>query len=97
MSAFEATIRVGEVQVEVAEDERGKKYQANLVLGVLALAPAGPQQVIPIPLGALKVPLDKDSIGSVIQSLQSAYDAMEKRPDLQIASNLDGLPDGLPR
>lgn len=88
ISAFDATIRVGEASVHALEDENGKTYEAQLVLGVMAVAPAGPQQIIPIPLGLLRVPLNKDSITSLIDELSAVNLKMESRPDIQVATNL---------
>lgn len=94
MSAFEATIRLGEIGVGVPDAEEGKKYQANLIMGVLALTQVGPNQVLPIPLGTLIAPLDKATVGTLIQGLQEAHDQMDKKPDIHIASDLSGLPNG---
>jgi hypothetical protein len=91
MSAFDATIRVGEASVAVLEDPQGKKTEAHLILGVLAVAPVGPGQAIPIPLGVLRVPVDKRSITQLRKELEQAEEQMEERSDIQIATSLDGV------
>lgn len=82
MSAFDATIRVGEASVQVLEDEQGRSFEAHLILGVLAVAPVGPGQAIPIPLGILRIPLDKNSTHQLSKSLQEAEEKLQERPNI---------------
>lgn len=88
MSVFEATINVSNVAAEVIEDESGKKFAANLVLGVQAFAPVGPNQLLPIPIGLLRAPFDKQSLKNLITHLQEAHDQLDEHSDIAIATDL---------
>lgn len=70
MSLFEATIRVVETDVEVIGGENDVHYEQALVLHTATLAPVGPNQAILVPIGTVKVPLDKDSTDKLIKQLQ---------------------------
>lgn len=91
MSAFDATIRVGDVSLQLIEDESGKSYEAQLILGVMALAPVGPNQAIPVPFGALRVPLDKKSTQDLIAQLQQADEQLSERVNIDIAGSMAGV------
>lgn len=92
MSAFDATLRVGEASVQLQkENDDAPAYEAQLVLGLLALAPVAPDQALPIPLGTLRCPLNLDAIESLIDSLSRARDQMSRKPNIAIASSLEGV------
>lgn len=91
MSAFDAKIRVGEASIETLRDPDGKSYEAHLVLGVMAVAPVGPGQAIPVPLGILRVPLDKGSLKSLIVEFTKAHEDLDERSDLAIATDLSSV------
>lgn len=88
MSAFDATIRVGQAYVQEIPDENGKTYEAQIVLGVITIAPIGNGQVLPVPVGTMRVPINKDSIKDLIGSLQEAYDKMDQRSNIAVASDI---------
>jgi len=91
MSAFEATIRVGEASIEPIREADGKSYGAHLILGVLAVAPTGPGQGLPIPLGILRVPLDKNALQSLAKEFNETADKLSERSDLAIATDLSSV------
>jgi hypothetical protein len=91
MSAFDATIRVGEAGTEAIPSEDGKLYEGQLVLGLLTVVPVGPQQLLPVPFGTVRVPLNKKSCGSLIESLQELYDSLEERSNIEVATNLSAV------
>jgi hypothetical protein len=79
MSAFDATIRVGEASVESIPSPDGKTYEGQLVLGMMTIVPVGPQQLLPVPVGVLRVPLNKQSASALIESPQDATRAFSGR------------------
>jgi hypothetical protein len=85
MSAFDATIRVIEADVEVIETD-GNLYEQQLLLITGALAPVGNNQAIQVPLGVLRIPLDYDSTQKLISKLSAAD--LKRRPDIQVASEI---------
>ena len=91
MSAFDATVRVGEAYVETRVEEDGKAYEGHLVLGVMTVIPVGPQQLLPVPLGTLRVPLNKQSADSLIESLTSLRDELDERSNLAVATDLSAV------
>jgi hypothetical protein len=92
MSAFDARIRVGQAGVQVLkESEDGPAYEAELHLGIMTLAPVGPNQVLPIPVGGLRVPFDIDAVDNLIQELIGAKEQMSRRPNIEVASSLEGV------
>jgi hypothetical protein len=91
MSAFDATIRVGEVAVQPIEDESGNTYEAHLILGMISLIPIGPGQLAPLPLGALRVPLAKDSLKGLRDEIDRVLETVKDRPNITIAGSLDGV------
>jgi hypothetical protein len=91
MSAFDTTVRVGSIGTEVVVDENGKKHEANLILGILTLAQIGPDQFLQIPIGVIRAPLDKNAIKAAIEGFQKAYDELEDRSDIAIASDLNAV------
>jgi hypothetical protein len=90
MSAFDMTVRVGNASVVLVEADDGndKAVEAQMILGVLALAPIQPGQALPIPLGQLRVPLDKASIDALISELQQASGQMRERSSVAVAHDL---------
>ena len=93
MTAFDATIQVGGIQVfPVGEKEADDKYtEAQMLLGIMATAPVGPGQLLPIPFGGLRVPLDLPSINDLISELQKTAEQLKERVDIPIASSLAGV------
>lgn len=91
MSAFDATIRVGEVALQPIEDEKGDVHEAHLILGMISLIPVGPGQMAPLPLGALRVPLAKDSLKGLRDEIDKVLEVVKDRPNIQIAGSLDGI------
>jgi hypothetical protein len=91
MSAFEATIRVGEASIEAIQSPDGKTYDAHLILGVMAVAPVAPGQALPIPLGIVRVPLDKNALQSLAKEFTETADKLDERSDLAIASDLSSV------
>ena len=90
MSAFDMTVRVGNASVVPVEPDDGgdKAVEAQMILGVLALAPIQPGQALPIPLGQLRVPLDKASIDALISELQQVSGQMRERSNVTVAHDL---------
>lgn len=86
MSAFDATIRVIEVEVEVPDAPESSLYEQQLLLITGALAPVGPNQAIQVPLGVLRIPLDYDSTKKLIDKLSEAN--LKRRPDIVTASEI---------
>ena len=96
MAAFDATIRVIEIQVEVPDAPENSLYEQQLLLVTGALAPVGQNQAIQVPLGILRIPLDYDSTNKLIEKLSEAD--LKRRPDIQVASEIPAgiqLPDGV--
>jgi hypothetical protein len=91
MSAFEATIRVGEASVAPIPDPDGKSYDAHLILGIMAVAPVGPGQALPIPLGILRVPLDKNALNSMAKEFTEVASKLDERSDIAIATDLSSV------
>jgi hypothetical protein len=91
MSAFDATIRVGEVALQPIEDDKGNTYEAHMILGMISLIPIGPGQMAPLPLGALRVPLAKDSLKGLRDEIDKVLEVVKDRPNIQIAGNLSDV------
>src|SRR3954468_15029785 len=91
MSAFDATIRVGEVAIQPIEDESGHTYEAHMILGMITLIPVGPGQMAPLPLGAIRVPLAKESLKGLRDEIDKVLEVVAERPNIQIAGNLDAV------
>lgn len=91
MSAFDATIRVGEAGVESVEGPDGKAYEGQLVLGLMTVVPVGPQQLLPVPFGTIRVPLNKQSCQNLIESLQALEESLEERSNIEVATNLGAV------
>lgn len=91
MSAFDATLRIGEASVQLnKQDDDSPAYEAQLVLGLMALAPIGPEQALPIPLGTLRCPLGYEAVESLIDNLTKALEQMSRRPNIVTATSLEG-------
>ena len=54
MAAFDALVRVGGFGVQLAEDDQGRKTEAQLALQVITVLPVGPEQVAPLVLGQVR-------------------------------------------
>lgn len=92
MSAFDAKIRVAEVGIQLnRESEDELALEAEMILGVMAVAPVGPGQAIPVPLGTLRVPLDKNSVVSLGEQFTKAAEQMKEPSKLEVASSLEGV------
>lgn len=92
MSAFEAKIRVGEAGIQLnRENDDELALEAELVLGIVTFAPVGPNQVIPVPFGALRVPLDKAAVEALAKQLNEAAEQMKDRPNIEVANSLAGV------
>lgn len=92
MSFFDARIRVGQVTVApVQEREDGPIYEAEIMYGLLSTVPVGPGQHLPIPIGGLRAPFDKESIGAIIKELQDVHERMSTRPNIEVANSLEGV------
>lgn len=89
MTAFDATVRVIGMEVELPDTD-GPQYEQQLILITGALAPVGPNQAIQVPLGVLRIPLDHDSTKAIVEKLEA--NTLERRPDIQIASS---IPEGV--
>lgn len=91
MTAFDSTIRVGQAFTETQVEEDGKAYDGQLVFSVITVLPVGPQQVMPLPLGILRVPLNKQACGSLIESLQELHASLDERSNIEVATNLSAV------
>jgi hypothetical protein len=93
MSAFDATLNVSAIQAIPAgpQDENGKYVEAQLLLGVMTTVPVGPKQLMPIPVGGFRVPLDKGSVDDLIVELQKVSELLKERVHIDVASNLAGV------
>lgn len=94
MSAFDATLNIGSIGlVSVGEpDADGKIVAVQLLLGVKTDIPVGPGQLLPLSLGDLRIPLDKNSVEALIEALQSANEKLKEQPvAIDIASSLSGV------
>jgi hypothetical protein len=87
MSAFDATIRVGEASIQPVQGPDGKNHEVHLILGVLTVAPVGPGQLLPIPIGLVRVPLDYDALSGLIQAGQAALEDLEKPSRLEVVTS----------
>ena len=92
MSAFDARVRIAEASVNVIKEE-GQEFatEAELVLGIATVVQVGPNQILPIPFGAIRVPLDKSSLDSLRDRLDAASKELKERVDIAIAPNLNGV------
>lgn len=91
MSSFDTTLRVGEASVQVVENEDGRAYEAQLVLGTITVLPVSKDQVIPVPIGIYRISFDKKTIGGLIEQLQKAKDVLVERIHIETASSLAGV------
>lgn len=92
MSAFEARIRVGEAGVQLVRDNDDEKaLEAELVLGIITLAPVGPGQVMPIPFGAIRVPFDKAAVDGLAKQFTEASAEMKEKSNIEVAQSLEGV------
>jgi hypothetical protein len=91
MTAFDSTIRIGEIGVQPVEDENGSSYEAHLILGVISLLNVGPGQVVPLPLGVLRAPLGRDALKGLHKEIGDVLEIVKDRPDITIANSLAGV------
>ncbi len=92
MTAFDAKVRIGEAAIQLnRENEDELATEAELVLGVLTVAQVGPNQVLPIPFGTIRIPLDKSSVVTLSEQFAKAAEQMKDRPNIEIASSLAGV------
>jgi hypothetical protein len=91
MTAFDTTLRVGEASLQPIEDENGNVYEAQLVLGTITLLPVGPGQAVPMPIGAYRVPLNRDAIKALYEQFGQALEVIKERPNIAIAGSMDGV------
>lgn len=92
MSAFDATIRVGEIQHELKREKPdGPAYAMDMILGMMTLAQVGPQQFMPIPFGVVRVPMDTEAVDSLIADLVEVREQMSTKPNIAVAHSLEGV------
>lgn len=91
MSAFETTLNIGSLGVQPLEDENGKSTEAHLVMGVVSYIPTGPGQAVPLPLGLIRVPVDRNALKGFHEEIGRALEVVEERSQVQVASSLDGV------
>jgi hypothetical protein len=87
MSAFDATLRVGEASIQPVPGPDGKSREVHLILGILTVAPVGPGQLRPVPIGLVRVPLDYDALSGLIQAGQAALEDLEKPSKLEVVTD----------
>lgn len=91
MSAFDARIRVAEAHIQVVrENDEAPAYEAELVLGVLTILPVE-GGVLPVPIGAFRVGLNKETVVALRDKLTDAAEEMSDKPDITIAKDLSGV------
>lgn len=88
MSAFDVTVRVGELSVEAITHEDGKTVEAHILLGVISILPMGDGRFAPIPFGTVRAPVGKAAVGSLIKELQEVYERLEEPSRIETATDL---------
>jgi hypothetical protein len=89
MSAFDTKVRVGHAGIQLSQTEESELAQeAELVLGVVTFIQTGPDQMLPIPIGTLRIPMDKHFVDGLIDQLQQAAEQMKEPSKIEIASDL---------
>lgn len=92
MSAFDMKVRVAEMAIQLnRQSDEELATEAELVLGIMAVTVVGPGQALPIPLGTVRVPLDKSSIEGLASQLTQAAEQMKDRPNIEIATDMGAV------
>lgn len=90
MAAFDAQITLVGLNVQVIREGEGEDAPAYAAeLGILIGLPVGPGQAVPF--GQVRAPLTTEAVDDLIESLTEARSHMSKRPNIAIASSLDGI------
>jgi hypothetical protein len=88
LSAFDATVRVASVFFQPIENEDGDIYDAHMILGVATLLPVGPDQVVPLPFGTLRVPLNHEALSDIEKQIAEVKELLKRRPQVETASSV---------
>lgn len=94
MSAFDTTVTVGQAGLQAIEEENGKAYEAHLILQIVTLVPT-PQGMAPLPLGVIRVPLQKGVLAGLCKQGAEIAEHLDERPNLVTASNVDEVTKGI--
>lgn len=90
MSAFDATINVGQVLIHLnRENDEEKAESGQLILLMHGVIPVGPGQLAPIPFGSLRVPVDKQFVDELIKDLQEASEQLKEPSKIDIVNDIE--------
>ena len=92
MSAFEAKIRTAPPVFQIPEVPEGEKiYETDLVLHVLAAIPAGNGQAMPLHLGTLLAPMNKEGVTALRKQCEEVEALLSSESQIAVATSMSDV------